>query len=160
MSTPVAGRSRILRRRRRVVVVGVVVVVLAAGAFAAWRAVGGGASATVPRFVDESASAGIDLTYGGDDTYDVGGGLAVFDCDGDGLPEVYAAGGGDPAALFHNDSRPGGALRFDRRPSPVTDLSGVTGAYPLDIDGDANPDLVVLRNGESEVLRGLGDCQF
>ena len=162
MSTPVAGRSRILGRRRLVLGVAViaVVVVLAAGSFVAWRVIGGGAAATVPHFVDETASAGIDHTYGGDDTYDVGGGLAVFDCDGDGLPEVYAAGGGDPAALFHNDSRPGGALRFDRRTSPITDLTGVTGAYPLDIDGDGQADLVVLRNGESHVLRGLGGCRF
>ncbi len=160
MSTPVPGRPRTARRR---VVAGVAIVaglVLAAGAFAAWRVVGGDGSATVPRFVDETATAGIDLTYGGDDSFYVGGGVAVFDCDGDGLPEVYAAGGGGAAALFHNDSRPGGALRFDRLASPVTDLTGVTGAYPLDIDGDGQPDLVVLRNGESEVLRGLGGCRF
>ena len=161
MSTPLAGRSWVARRGRLAGgLVAIVVVLLAVGAFTAWRVIGGDGPASVPRFVDETATAGIDLTYGGDDTFDVGGGLAVFDCDGDGLPEVYAAGGADTAALFHNDSAPAGALRFTRLPSPVTDLAGVTGAYPLDVDGDGQPDLVVLRQGESEVLRGLGGCRF
>ena len=51
-------------------------------------------------------------------------------------------------------------LRFTPLPSPVTDLTAVTGAYPLDIDSDGNTDLVVLRVGEDVVLRGLGDCRF
>ena len=45
-------------------------------------------------------------------------------------------------------------------PSPVTDLTAVTGAYPLDIDSDGHIDLAVLRVGEDVVLRGLGDCRF
>ena len=36
----------------------------------------------------------------------------MFDCDGDGRPDVYLAGGEQPAALFRNDSPVGGALRF------------------------------------------------
>jgi hypothetical protein len=36
----------------------------------------------------------------------------------------------------------------------------VTGAYPIDIDGDGITDLVVLRNGETVLLRGLGGCRF
>jgi hypothetical protein len=43
---------------------------------------------------------------------------------------------------------------------PVTDLTDVTGAYPLDIDGDGFTDLAVLRVGENVLLRGLGDCSF
>src|SRR6202011_1215652 len=35
-----------------------------------------------------------------------------------------------------------------------------TGAYPIDIDGDGLTDLVVLRNGENILLRGLGGCRF
>ena len=86
--------------------------------------------------------------------------MAAFDCDADGRPELYVAGGENPAALFHNDSPLGGALRFARLPSDATDLDLVTGAYPIDIDGDAVTDLVVLRRGENVVLRGLGDCRF
>ena len=44
--------------------------------------------------------------------------------------------------------------------SPVTDLTNVTGAYPLDVDSDGLTDLVVLRVGEDVILRGLGDCRF
>jgi hypothetical protein len=119
-----------------------------------------GAVHDAPRYVEETATAGLVQTYGGDDTYDAGGGLAVLDCDGDGRPDVYLPGGANPAALFRNESPTGGALRFTRVPSPVTDLTAATGAYPIDIDSDAIADLVVLRNGGSELLRGLGDCRF
>jgi len=113
-----------------------------------------------PHFVDETDSAGIDHVYDGDATFAVGGGVAAFDCNGDGKPDIYLAGGRNPAALYRNDSTPGGALRFTRLSDPVTDLRGVNGAYPIDIDGDGRPDLVVLRNGETVLLRGLGDCRF
>ena len=43
---------------------------------------------------------------------------------------------------------------------PATDLTDVTGAYPLDFDGDGLIDLAVLRRGENVLLRGLGDCRF
>jgi len=114
-----------------------------------------------PRYVEETATAGLVQTYGGDDTYDAGGGLAVLDCDGDGRPDVYLPGGAHPAALYRNDSPTGGALRFTRMASAATDLTAATGAYPLDIDSDGIADLVVLRNGGgSALLRGLGDCRF
>ena len=65
-----------------------------------------------------------------------------------------------PAALYRNDSPVGGSLRFSAVPDPATDLTRVTGAYPLDIDGDGQVDLAVLRDGENVLLRGLGDCRF
>ena len=113
-----------------------------------------------PHFVDVTASAGIDHVYDGDASVAVGGGVAVFDCDGDGRPDVYLAGGRRPAALYRNDTPTDGPLHFERVPDPVTDLDGVLGAYPIDVDGDGQPDLVVLRLGETVVLRGLGDCRF
>ncbi len=120
-----------------------------------------GAGHDAPRYVEETATAGLVQTYGGDDTYDAGGGLAVLDCDGDGRPDVYLPGGANPAALYRNESPTGGALRFTRIASPVTDLTAATGAYPIDIDSDGIADLVVLRNGGgSALLRGLGDCRF
>ena len=102
----------------------------------------------------------IEHRYAGDFQYFVGGGVAAFDCDDDGRSDLFFAGGSEPAGLYHNDSEPGGALRFTQLPSPVTDLAAVTGAYPLDIDSDGHTDLVVLRVGEDVVLRGLGDCAF
>ena len=120
-----------------------------------------GAGHDAPRYVEETATAGLVQTYGGDDTYDAGGGLAVLDCDGDGRPDVYLPGGANPAALYRNASPTGGALRFTRIASAATDLTAATGAYPIDIDSDGIADLVVLRNGGgSALLRGLGDCRF
>jgi len=113
-----------------------------------------------PQLVEETATAGIEHSYDGDFLFFVGGGVAVFDCDDDGFPDVYLAGGAKPAALFHNDSSVGGALQFSRLPDPATDLTEVTGAYPLDVDGDRHLDLAVLRVGENVLLRGLGECRF
>ncbi|HET8777043.1 MAG TPA: VCBS repeat-containing protein, partial [Candidatus Limnocylindria bacterium] len=107
-----------------------------------------------PRFVEEAATAGITHRYDGEFTYFVGGGVAVLDCDGDGRQDLYFAGGAEPAALYRNRSDIGGALRFEPVPSEVTDLTAVTGAYPLDIDGDGVEDLAVLRVGEDVLLRG------
>ncbi len=114
----------------------------------------------VPRFVEEAVSAGVTHTYSGGFDYFVGGGVAAFDCNADERPELYLAGGEDPAALFRNRSRTGKSLRFERVEDEATDLTSVTGAYPLDIDSDGNVDLVVLRHGQNVLLRGLGDCAF
>ncbi|HEX5949488.1 MAG TPA: VCBS repeat-containing protein, partial [Actinomycetota bacterium] len=113
-----------------------------------------------PRFVEEAAAAGIDHAYDGGFTFFVGGGVADFDCDDDGRPDLYLAGGENPAALYRNESPIGGALRFEQVPDPATDLTEVVGAYPLDVDGDGTLDLAVLRVGENVLLRGLGDCRF
>lgn len=111
-----------------------------------------------PRFVEEAT--GIDHVYDGEWEFFVGGGVAVFDCDADALPDLFLAGGSEPASLYRNRSEPGGTLAFDEIRDPVTDLSLVTGAYPLDIDADDVVDLAVLRRGENVLLRGLGDCAF
>jgi hypothetical protein len=113
-----------------------------------------------PQFVDVTASAGIDHVYDGDSSLAVGGGVAVFDCTSDGRPDLYFAGGSNPAALYRNDSPVGGPLKFTRLPDPVTDLTDVLGAYPIDIAGSGQTDLVVLRKGETVILRGLGGCRF
>jgi len=113
-----------------------------------------------PRFVEESAAAGVDHVYDGELNFFVGGGVAVFDCDADHRPDLYIAGGVNPAALYRNVSPTGGALEFTREPGVETDLTEVTGAYPLDVDSDGEIDLAVLRLGENVMLRGLGDCRF
>ena len=144
----------------------VVVALIGVGVGAAWFVAlrGGGATPTIalvaPHFVDETTLAGVDHTYGGNSTFSVGGGVAVFDCNGDDKPEMYLAGGANPAALYRNESAAAGALRFSPVHDPATDIAGVNGAYPFDLDGDGNVDLAVLRVGENILLRGLGDCRF
>jgi enediyne biosynthesis protein E4 len=112
-----------------------------------------------PAFVDETATSGLAQIYVGAEIDQVGGGIAVLDCNDDGRPEVFLVGGMAASALYRNDSEPGGTLRFTRLPSPVTDVDA-TGAYPLDVDSDGRTDLMVLRMGETLLLRGLGECRF
>lgn len=115
--------------------------------------------APVPRYLDETATAGITSIYAGDWEFMVGGGVAAFDCSGDRKPDLYFAGGTGPSTLYVNDSAPGGALRFTPKASGA-EIDRVTGAYPLDVDSDGILDLVVLRSGENVIYRGEGQCRF
>lgn len=124
---------------------------------AAWLATCAVPGAAAPRFTDAASALPAPHHYTGGWEHFVGGGVAVFDCNGDGLPDIFAAGGADPADLYIN--RMDGALRFDHG-TAIPALSGVTGAYPIDIDSDGNIDLAVLRVGPNVLLRGDGDCGF
>ena len=117
------------------------------------------ATPAVPSFVEETASAGIDSVYAGDWQYMVGGGVATFDCNDDGFPDMLLAGGEGKAKFYLNQSTRGGELKFAEQQSGL-ELDAVTGAYPLDIDSDGKTDLVLLRVGQSVVMRGLGACKF
>lgn len=150
---------RALPMSRRVIALALVALVAAGVAFAVARDTGTGRPVP-PRFVDDTAASGIDHGYDGDAEFFEGGGVAAFDCDDDGLPDLYLAGGSEPAGLFRNESAVGGPLRFTRLASAAADLTAVTGAYPIDIDGDGHVDLAVLRVGEDVVLRGRGNCRF
>lgn len=100
-----------------------------------------------------------DHVYDGGWEHFVGGGVASFDCNGDTLPELYAAGGENPAQLFLNRSEPGGAIALEPAEGGLA-MTGVIGAYPLDIDSDGLMDLAVLRVGENRLMRGVGGCHF
>src|SRR5437762_10439931 len=151
---------------RRFVVTGIVLVaILGVGLLPeSGTAITAGPSPTValgaPWYVEETATSGVDHVYSGGFEYATGGGVSAFDCNGDGKPDLYIAGGSGAAALYRNESPIGGALRFARVRDDATDLAGATGAYPIDIDGDGTTDLVVLRNGENVLLRRLGGCRF
>jgi hypothetical protein len=110
------------------------------------------------RFQDMAAALPVAHEYAGGWEHFVGGGVAALDCNADGFPDLFAAGGTAPARLFVNATRPGGALAFTL--GAVPELTGVTGAYPLDIDGDGWLDLAVLRVGPNLLLRGGPDCAF
>lgn len=111
-----------------------------------------------PPVFQPATAAGVDHTYDGEFEYFVGGGVAVFDCDGDSLPDIYLAGGANPAGLYRNTSVAG--VSFEAVEAPELAVSGVTGAYPLDVDSDGIVDLAVLRVGENLMMRGRGDCRF
>lgn len=113
----------------------------------------------LPAFVEDTADSGVDMRFMGDWQYMVGGGVATFDCNADGFDDLYLAGGEARAGFFVNRSARGGPLRFSPGESGL-ELSGVLGAYPLDIDSDGMVDLMILRQGENVVMRGRGECRF
>lgn len=121
-----------------------------------WALVNGPAI-TAPLF--ENQTGDITHAYTGGWEHFVGGGVAVFDCDGDQLAELYAAGGASPAVLLRNRSTREG-LTFKAETPPALALTSVIGAYPLDIDSDGILDLAVLRVGENLLLKGDGACGF
>jgi enediyne biosynthesis protein E4 len=99
----------------------------------------------------------------------VAGGLAVFDYDGDGRPDVYFTNGAalpslekelpqDSNRLFHNE----GGLRF----TDVTERAGVRGAgYSMgaaagDYDNDGHVDLFVAGVNRNVLYRNRGDGTF
>ncbi|MEO1494591.1 MAG: VCBS repeat-containing protein, partial [Pseudomonadota bacterium] len=117
------------------------------------------AAAAGPVFTEHAAALGIDHRYTGGWEHFVGGGVAVFDCDGDDRPEIFAAGGASPAVLLRNRTV-GGAFAFAEETPEALTRTGVTGAYPVDIDSDGQPDLAILSVGENVLMRGLPDCRF
>ena len=150
------------RRRRWLIVAAVGGSLVVLGALALWTGlVGGGRGAlAAPRLADGASAAGVDQRYEGEYEFFTGGGVAAFDCDDDRYPDLFFAGGAEAAALYRNETTSGGPLRFTMAGDATTALTEVTGAYPLDVDGDGRTDLAVLRVGEDRILRGLGDCRF
>jgi hypothetical protein len=116
-------------------------------------------SPAVPRFVEETDTAGLQSRFDGDWEYTVGGGVAAFDCDDSGLPSLFVAGGANRSRFYRNRSARGGPLKLEAERSGL-ELTSTLGAYPIDLDADGRLDLVVLRVGETLLMRGLGGCRF
>jgi hypothetical protein len=97
------------------------------------------------------------------------GGIAVFDFDGDGRPDIYFTNGAEIPSLeksnpkFHNRLyRNQGNMTF----RDVTDEAGVAGAgYSMgaaaaDYDNDGHPDLFVAGVNRNTLYRNLGNGHF
>ena len=131
-------------------------------------------------FTDDAEAVGLRFVYDNAQTpfhqlpEPFGGGLALFDYDGDGWLDVYCVQGGpftppslrEPASsgsgdrLFHN--------RGDGHFEDVTDACGI-GRFPRghghgvaigDIDGDGRPDIFVTRWRSYALYRNNGDGTF
>lgn len=113
--------------------------------------------ADTPKFVPVEITPHV---YAGGWEHFVGGGVAVFDCDDDDLPEVFAAGGANSATLYRNRSNIGGDVSLIAQTPVGLAIKSAIGAYPIDIDNDAVTDLVVIRVGPNLVLKGGPDCTF
>jgi hypothetical protein len=56
----------------------------------------------LPTFLEETQESGVVSSYEGDWEFMVGGGVAAFDCSGDGFPDLAFAGGAAAASLWRN----------------------------------------------------------
>jgi hypothetical protein len=119
---------------------------------------GAGMAQADPLFIDRAGDLSVKAVYAGEWEHFVGGGVAIFDCNADGRPDLFTAGGTDPANLMINISDPAGPIRFEA--GAIAAMTGVTGAYPLDIDGDGWLDLAVMRVGQNLLLKGGPGCHF
>jgi hypothetical protein len=131
---------------------------------------------TCARFTALADASGIRFTYrDGQESGNfailesLGGGVALFDFDGDGLLDIFLPGGGRygerneilglAGGLFHND----GALAFHE----TTTLAGVQyapyyshGVAVGDYNGDGFPDLLVTGYGGLQMFANRGDGTF
>lgn len=112
-----------------------------------------------PHFTSRAQALPAVQVYSGGWEHFVGGGVAVMDCNHDGYPDMYVAGGSGPSRLFVNTTaHPGAPISFKLGQIPA--ISETTGAYPIDINGDGWVDLFVMRVGGNEILKGGPDCTF
>jgi len=97
------------------------------------------------------------------------GGVAIFDYDGDGLPDIYLVNGSTLPALMGKEKPPRAALYHNLgnwKFEDVTDKAGVAnerwgmGVAVGDYDNDGRPDLYVTNFGVSRLYHNNGDGTF
>jgi enediyne biosynthesis protein E4 len=172
----VSQRRRIANRSVRSLFCALIVLTTGAAFFARVpRAPQGDAAGSGVHFRDVAASAGIRFVHDyspRSGTYFVEsapGGLAVFDYDGDGRPDIFFTNGAAIPSLQKSHPRfanrlyrNGGHMRF----TDVTDAAGVAGvgyamgAAAADYDNDGDVDLFVAGVRRNQLLRNRGDGRF
>jgi hypothetical protein len=127
------------------------------------------------RLQNMAGAAGVDFVHRHSPTPDkhyveaVPGGLAVFDYNGDGRPDIFFTNGAQTPSLEKTSAvysnrlyRNDGNMRF----TDVTDAAGVRGvgyamgAAAADYDNDGHVDLFVAGVRRNQLLRNLGDGRF
>jgi len=97
------------------------------------------------------------------------GGVAIFDYDGDGLPDIFLLNGSTVAALEGKEKPPRSALYHNLgnwRFEDVTDKAGVAnerwgcGVAVGDYDNDGRPDMYVTNFGVSRLYHNNGNGSF
>jgi hypothetical protein len=97
------------------------------------------------------------------------GGVAIFDYDGDGLPDIYLVNGSTLPALLGKEKPPRAALYHNLgnwKFEDVTDKAGVgnerwgMGVAVGDYDNDGRPDIYVTNFGVSRLYHNNGDGTF
>jgi len=157
----------------------VLVVCVALASHGAAQTAGDAAPATTtqkPWFQEVAVASGIDWTYVSGASEDfwfpevMGGGLALFDYDGDGDLDVYlvqsgslrdAAGAGPGNKLYRNDSQ-GGVWSFTdvTETAKVGDTGYGMGAACGDFDRDGDTDLFVTNVGPNVLYQNNGNGTF
>jgi enediyne biosynthesis protein E4 len=130
------------------------------------------------KFTDVSAASGINVSHisAAENRYiieSMSGGVAVFDCDGDGFLDVAVVNGssverfkagGDPFITLYRQVD--GAVSKTPRFEDITSSSGLVrkgwgmGVTAVDLDGDGILDLFVTGFNGNAVYRGKGQCKY
>ncbi|MEO0425353.1 MAG: CRTAC1 family protein [Pseudomonadota bacterium] len=132
--------------------------------------------ATVPRFVDITQAAGIDALHrsgaAGDSLLPetMGGGVAFFDADDDGDPDLLLVTGGTLPGVEPASTAPGLAFYLNDGTGQFTPVdpqeSGLGGSFygmgvaTGDYDGDGRIDVYVTAVGPNRLYRNLGEGRF
>jgi len=127
------------------------------------------------RFQDVAAEAGVSFVLENSPTdhkhliETMPGGVAVFDYDGDGRPDLYFTNGADIPSLEKSSAKYWNRLYRNEgnwKFRDVTEQAGVAGAgYSMgaavgDFDNDGHPDLFVAGVNRNQLFRNLGNGRF
>jgi len=107
-------------------------------------------------FTDVATSAGVDFQHiRSGDLFSMGGGVAVFDFNNDGLLDIYVTNSGGPNDLYRND---GGMMFSNIAVSAGVDdpLGNSNGVCAGDYDNDGNVDLFLANYGTSKLFHNNG----